>query len=297
MYGNKVFIATNDMRMIALNRDSGELAWEVQARAPTDPATGTPSARTQGVHGRAAGDQDRAAARNSSSRARAPAASSAPGAGSAPSTPTPGSWHGAPSPSRPRASPARRPGRTITMPGGSAAAACGRPRPTIRRPTLLYYGTGDAFPSFDPRVPPGRQPLHRQHHRARRRYRQDRVVLPGDAERALGLRHAEPEDALRGRRSTARPRKVVANFSRNGFFYTLDRTSGQFLRADQYQEKVTWTKGIDPEDRQAGRLRSAAATCSSMPASAACAASPDRSPARGTTARRPSSRRPSIRSA
>jgi alcohol dehydrogenase (cytochrome c) len=40
-------------------------------------------------------------------------------------------------------------------------------------------------------------------------------------------------------------RKVVANFSRNGFYYTLDRTNGQFVRADQYQEKVSWTKGID----------------------------------------------------
>ena len=40
---------------------------------------------------------------------------------------------------------------------------------------------------------------------------------------------------------------MVANFSRNGFYYTLDRASGQFLRADQYQEKVTWTKGIDPK--------------------------------------------------
>ena len=42
-------------------------------------------------------------------------------------------------------------------------------------------------------------------------------------------------------------RKVVGNFSRNGFYYTLDRTNGQFLRADQYQEQVTWTKGIDPK--------------------------------------------------
>ena len=42
-------------------------------------------------------------------------------------------------------------------------------------------------------------------------------------------------------------RKVVANFSRNGFFYTLDRANGQFIRADQFQEKVTWTKGIDPK--------------------------------------------------
>jgi glucose dehydrogenase len=44
------------------------------------------------------------------------------------------------------------------------------------------------------------------------------------------------------------PRKVVANFSRNGFFYTLDCNSGQFLRADLYQEKVIWTKDIDPQD-------------------------------------------------
>src|SRR5205823_8834095 len=51
MYGNKVFIATNDMRMIAINRDNGELAWEVDAKAPTDPATGTPSEKTQGFTG------------------------------------------------------------------------------------------------------------------------------------------------------------------------------------------------------------------------------------------------------
>ena len=27
MYGNMVFISTNDVRMIALNRDSGEVVW------------------------------------------------------------------------------------------------------------------------------------------------------------------------------------------------------------------------------------------------------------------------------
>src|SRR4030095_13737652 len=48
MYGNKVFIATNDMRMIAVNRDSGELAWEVEEAGPTDPGPGTPPPKTQG---------------------------------------------------------------------------------------------------------------------------------------------------------------------------------------------------------------------------------------------------------
>src|SRR6516162_11295394 len=51
MYGNNVLISTNDMRMIAVNRDSGELVWEVNATAPTDPATGTPSPKAQGFTG------------------------------------------------------------------------------------------------------------------------------------------------------------------------------------------------------------------------------------------------------
>jgi len=51
IYGNKVFIGTNDMRMIAINKESGEVLWEVNAAAPTDPATGTPSPKTQGFTG------------------------------------------------------------------------------------------------------------------------------------------------------------------------------------------------------------------------------------------------------
>src|ERR1700730_9217016 len=51
LYGDKVIVSTNDMRLIAIKKDSGELAWEVNAAAPTDPATGTPSPRTQGFTG------------------------------------------------------------------------------------------------------------------------------------------------------------------------------------------------------------------------------------------------------
>ena len=35
MYANKVFVATYDARIIALDRDSGEVIWETQAAAPT----------------------------------------------------------------------------------------------------------------------------------------------------------------------------------------------------------------------------------------------------------------------
>src|SRR5499426_3636770 len=42
-------------------------------------------------------------------------------------------------------------------------------------------------------------------------------------------------------------RKIVTRAARNGFAYSFDRLSGQFLRATQYASKVTWTKGIDPK--------------------------------------------------
>ncbi len=44
-----------------------------------------------------------------------------------------------------------------------------------------------------------------------------------------------------------RGRKIVSRAGRNGFNYTLDRLNGQFLKATQYVNKVTWTKGIDPK--------------------------------------------------
>jgi alcohol dehydrogenase (cytochrome c) len=40
--------------------------------------------------------------------------------------------------------------------------------------------------------------------------------------------------------------KVVGTFSRNGFFYTMDRTDGSFLFATPYRDP-NWTAGINPE--------------------------------------------------
>ena len=42
-------------------------------------------------------------------------------------------------------------------------------------------------------------------------------------------------------------RKVLGKFARNGFYYILDRTNGQFIGARQYVDKVTWTAGLDPK--------------------------------------------------
>ena len=42
-----------------------------------------------------------------------------------------------------------------------------------------------------------------------------------------------------------KPRKLVFHANRNGFFYVLDRTTGQFLRATKLGDLITWAKGID----------------------------------------------------
>ena len=40
-------------------------------------------------------------------------------------------------------------------------------------------------------------------------------------------------------------RKVVGHYARNGFYYTLDRTNGKFIRSEKYVNDLNWTKGID----------------------------------------------------
>jgi alcohol dehydrogenase (cytochrome c) len=40
-------------------------------------------------------------------------------------------------------------------------------------------------------------------------------------------------------------RTLVTHYARNGFFYELDRSTGEFVNATQYVAQVTWTDGID----------------------------------------------------
>ena len=45
-----------------------------------------------------------------------------------------------------------------------------------------------------------------------------------------------------------RPRKLLVTANRNGFFYVLDRTTGEYLFGEQYA-KQTWAKGLDESGR------------------------------------------------
>ena len=245
MYGNAVFISTNDTRIIALNRDSGEVIWETQATAPTDPETGTPSPKTQTFTAaplaiKTAGGKELVVQGESSGGQLGTR-----------------SWVGAwevqsgklawrtftiPAPGEPGSETWKDSHNAWRVGGGGVWQTASYDPAT----NLLYYGTGDAFPSFDPEFRPGDN-----------LFTASTIALDADTGKIVWYFQETPNE--RWDFDTPSPkmlyevsvngetRKVVANFSRNGFFYTLDRASGQFLRADQYQEKVTWTKGIDPK--------------------------------------------------
>ncbi len=46
-----------------------------------------------------------------------------------------------------------------------------------------------------------------------------------------------------------KPRKLLIQANRNGFFYVLDRVDGKFLFGTQYVKNVTWATGLTPEGR------------------------------------------------
>jgi alcohol dehydrogenase (cytochrome c) len=245
MYGNKVFIATNDMRMIALNRDSGEVAWEVSALAPTDPATGTPSSKTQGIT---------AAPLTVKTRGGKELVLQGESSGGQLGT---RSWVGAwdvnsgqlawrtftiPAPGEPGSETWKDKHNAWRIGGGGVWQTASYDPAT----NLVFYGTGDAFPSFDPEFRPGDN-----------LFTASTIALDADTGKIVWYFQETPNEhwdfdtpspkMLYEVNINGENRKVVANFSRNGYYYTLDRTNGQFLRADQYQEKITWTKGIDPK--------------------------------------------------
>jgi alcohol dehydrogenase (cytochrome c) len=244
MYGNKVFVLTYDARVIALDRDSGEVVWEVQGAAPQDPTTGTPS-KVQGFS---------AAPLTVKTRGGRELVLAGESTGGSMGT---RSWIGAWD-----VNTGVLAWRTFTIPApGEAGHETWKDKHNAWRiggasvwqtasfdpaTNLVYYGTGDAFPTFDPEFRPGDN-----------LYTASTLALDADTGKIVWFFQETPNEhwdfdtpspkMLYDVSINGETRKAVGNFSRNGFYYTLDRATGQFLRADQYQDKVTWTKGIDPK--------------------------------------------------
>jgi alcohol dehydrogenase (cytochrome c) len=111
---------------------------------------------------------------------------------------------------------------------------------------LYIVGTGNPVPAYDPQFRPGDN-----------LYTNSVVALDVATGRMKWHFQYTPNDSwdfdeagvfmLYSARLRGQDRKVVGHFARNGFFYSLDGTTGRFLQAEKYVNHVTWTKGINPE--------------------------------------------------
>jgi alcohol dehydrogenase (cytochrome c) len=111
---------------------------------------------------------------------------------------------------------------------------------------LTIWGTGQPVPMFDPEYRPGDNLFTNStvaFDLATGKMKWYFQYTPGDFldYDEIGIQ------TLVDTKVNGEDRKVVAHFGRNGFFYTLDRTNGQFIGSQQYAEKVNWTDGIDPK--------------------------------------------------
>jgi alcohol dehydrogenase (cytochrome c) len=111
---------------------------------------------------------------------------------------------------------------------------------------LYIVGTGNPFPVYDPQFRPGDN-----------LYTNSVVALDVATGKLAWYFQYTPNDSWDYDETGAFilydtvidrvPRKVVGHFGRNGFYYSIDRTNGRFIKAEKYVNDLNWTKGINPE--------------------------------------------------
>ena len=239
LWGDSVLMTTNDTRVVRLNAESGEVIWEVQAAAPPHPEYGTPSPTTQGFTAapttlRTAGGRELVLQGESTGGQRGTI--SWVGAWDIETGELAWRWYAIPFPGEPgHETWADDHGAWRTGGGGLWQSPAFDPELN-----LAYYGTGDAMPTFDPEFRPGDN-----------LYTASTVALNVDNGALAWYFQEVPNEQWDFDSPNPRMlyelngRKVVANFSRNGFYYTHDRATGEFISAAQFQTNVNWTAGID----------------------------------------------------
>jgi alcohol dehydrogenase (cytochrome c) len=112
----------------------------------------------------------------------------------------------------------------------------------------LYWGTSNPAPDFEGSVRPGDD-----------LYTDCLLALDFDTGKLKWYFQFTPHDlfdydatetpVLINANYKGRPRKLLVEANRNGFVYTLDRSTGEFLSATRFVEKLNWAKGIDAKGR------------------------------------------------
>jgi alcohol dehydrogenase (cytochrome c) len=129
--------------------------------------------------------------------------------------------------------------------GGASVWVTGSYDPDLN---LTYWGIGNPGPDFNAKQRPGDN-----------LYSDSVVALDGDTGKLKWHFQFTPNDpydydstqipVLVDGTWKGAPRKLMYWGNRNGFFYVLDRATGEFLLGEAYYSKLNWASGLDPRGR------------------------------------------------
>ena len=228
--GDNVFMVTDNAHLLALNRTTGKLVWEVVM--PNEPrhygGTAAPLiVRDMVIAGVAGGDwgiRGFIAAYKAATGARVWRHWTVPAAGE------PGyeTWKG-----------------TAVTFGGGGTWLTGSYDPET---DTLYWPTGNPFPDSDDRERGGDN-----------LYTNCILAMEPASGKLKWHYQFTPHDVhdwdsnvptvLVDARYRGRDRKLMLHADRNGFFYVFDRTNGELLLAKKFINRLTWASGIGPDGR------------------------------------------------
>jgi quinohemoprotein ethanol dehydrogenase len=242
LYNNKVYLPVNDGRLVALDANTGQPVWEARVSYAQNEQTLTMApriAKGKVIVGPAGGDRP--------TRGFVSAYDAETGREIWKFYTVPGD------PSRGFESPAMRKaaatwdGEWWKLGGGGAVWDGVSYDPELE---LVFVGTGNAEPW--PRVLRTRDTSTEYDNL----YAASIVALDVDTGELKWHYQVVPGDqwdydsvqqmTLADLRINGRTRKVLMQANKNGFFYVLDRVTGEFISAQPFS-RVTWAKGIDPK--------------------------------------------------
>jgi alcohol dehydrogenase (cytochrome c) len=233
LWEDKVFANLPDGRVIAINKDSGEIVWDKQVAKANEFGsmekffTAPLVAEGKVIVANGAGD--------GLTRGWLAALDAKTGDEL-------WRWYVVPKPGEP-GSETWKDSNNAWKTGGGGIWQTGSYDPATR---LTIWGTGNPIPQMDPQARPGDN-----------LYTNSAVALDIDTGKLVWYFQYTPNDGwdydeigvhmLYDVNVNGENRKVVGHFARNGFFYELDRTNGSFIKGQQYVADLNWTKGLDPK--------------------------------------------------
>ena len=229
LLGDQVFIGTLDAHLVALDANTGKVRWDTKVADFTDgySITAAPMAIGDaviiGVAGGEYGIRGFVSAFDAATGTLRWKFETIPG----PGRPGHETWE-----------------NDAWQTGGGATWVTGSYDPELK---LLYWGVGNPGPDYQGAARPGDN-----------LYTNSVVALQADSGELAWHFQFTPNDEhdwdanqtpiLLDREVDGKQRKLLLTANRNGFYYVLDRSSGEYLRSMPFVQQ-TWAKGIDQNGR------------------------------------------------